>query len=253
MDSEDQPEEIDREDIDPIIKSWTFEPGKLTARLVVASDGRDVLQMRIEMGLLQMETSGRPDGEKPFNFDSYLEYIQAQIVADDTVMLNDPDCVEIDREFVQLYHRRICWLALREYERAVRDADHTLALMDVCRNRSDDPEWIESHEHFRPFVMFHRIQAKSLIELEKHTPEHAIEELTNGVEELRSIHETNGTEEAFEEDELHIRLIELRETLREQFEVGQTLNEQLADAVAHENYEKAAKIRDRISKREDAR
>ncbi|RCS42177.1 DNA helicase UvrBC [Bremerella cremea] len=248
MASEDQ-----HEDIDHILKTWTFEPGRLAARLVTAADGRDVLQMRIEMGLLQMETSGRPDGEKPFGFNSYLEYLQAQYVADASIMLTDDDCLEIDREFVQLYHRRICWLALREYDRAVRDADHTLALMDVCREHSIDEEWIDSHEHFRPFVMFHRIQAKALIELEKHTPEHAIEELTMGVEQLRAAYQDYDPESDFEEDELHVRLIELRETLREQFEVGQTLNEQLADAVANERYEQAAKLRDRISKRENPR
>ncbi|MEW4453924.1 UvrB/UvrC motif-containing protein [Bremerella sp. JC817] len=241
------------ENIDHIVNSWSFEPGKLTARIATGSDGRDVLQMRIEMGLLQMEIAGRPDGEKPFNFDSYLEYLQAQFLTDLDAMLSDDDCVEIDREFVQLYHRRICWLALREYEKAVRDADHTLALMDLCQAHSTDEEWIDSHEHFRPFVMFHRIQAKALIELEKHTPEHAIEELTSGVEELRELYASNESEEDFENDELHVRLVELRETLREQFEVGQTLNEQLADAVANERYEQAAKLRDRIHKREDLR
>lgn len=241
------------ENIDHILSSWDFEPGRLTVRITTGDDGRDVLQMRIEMGLLQMEISGRPDGERPFEFDSYLEHIQAQILTDPELMLSDDDCAEIDREFVQLYHRRICWLALREYEKAVRDADHTLALMDVCRDHSDDEEWIESHEHFRPFVMFHRIQAKALIELEKHTPEHAIEQLTSGVEQLRELYREQDIEDEFEADELHVRLIELRETLREQFEVGQTLNEQLADAVANERYEQAAQLRDRIHKRENPR
>lgn len=250
MDSSDHSENIDH-----ILNTWNFEPGRLTARISTASDGRDVLQMRIEMGLLQMEINGRPDGERPYNFDSYLEYLQSQFLTDPSTSLTEEDCVEIDREFVQLYHRRICWLALREYEKAVRDADHTLALMDVCRDHSSDEEWIDSHEHFRPFVMFHRIQAKALIELEKHTPEHAIEQLTEGVEQLRSFYEAEGLEdgEDFESDELHVRLIELRETLREQFDVGQTLSEQLADAVANERYEQAAKLRDRIHRREDPR
>ncbi len=241
------------ENIDHILNSWTFEPGRLTARLATGADGRDVLQMRIEMGLLQMEVAGRPDGERPFNFDSYLEYLQARFITDEQVELSDEDCLEIDREFVQLYHRRICWLALREYEKAVRDADHTLALMDLCRDHSDDEEWVDSHEHFRPFVMFHRIQAKALIELEKNTPEHAIEQLTQGVEQLRAVYEEYEADDEFDADELHIRLIELRETLREQFEVGKTLSEQLAEAVADERYELAAKIRDRINNRENMR
>jgi len=238
------------DNIDHILKTWPFETGRLSARMASGSDGRDIIQMRIEMGVLQMEIAGRPDGERPSNFDTYLEFLEAKYITEENVGLSELDCIEIDREFVQFYHRRICWLALREYDRAVRDADHTLALMDLCRLRSDDQEWIETHEHFRPFVMFHRIQARALMELEKHTPEHAVEQLNQGVTELRDLFESYSEGDEFESDELYQRLIELRETLREQFDVGQTLNEQLDEAVANERYELAAKIRDRISRRE---
>jgi hypothetical protein len=237
------------DDIDYILQSWPFEPGRLSARLTQAGDGRDVLQMRIEMGLLQMETTGRPDGEKPEGFANYVDLLQSRLVTEMDVELSPEECMEIDREFVQLYHRRICWLALREYERAVLDAEHTLKLMDYCLECSSDEEWVDSHEHFRPFVMFHRIQAKALIALESTTPEQAIEELNQGLEDLRTLYEDEELEEEFEEDDIRHRLVELRETLREQFDVGQTLREQLQDAVATEQYELAAKLRDRIDKR----
>ena len=58
-------------------------------------------------------------------------------------------------------------------------------------------------------------------------------------------------EERFEEDELVTRLVELRESLRDHYTVGRTLDEQLTDAVAREQYELAAQIRDKISKRDD--
>ncbi len=48
----------------------------------------------------------------------------------DAFELDPARCMEIDREFVQFFHRRVAWLALREFDRAVADADHTLALMD---------------------------------------------------------------------------------------------------------------------------
>jgi excinuclease UvrABC nuclease subunit len=50
--------------------------------------------------------------------------------------------------------------------------------------------------------------------------------------------------EEFDEDELVQRLVELRESLRQHFRVGRTLQEQLADAIANEKYELAAEIRD---------
>ena len=29
--------------------------------------------------------------------------------------MTEEQCQEVDREFVQFYHRRVCWLTLREY------------------------------------------------------------------------------------------------------------------------------------------
>ncbi len=50
-------------------------------------------------------------------------------------------------------------------------------------------------------------------------------------------------EEQFDEDEMVQRLQELKESLREHYRVGRTLNERLADAVAAEEYELAARPR----------
>jgi len=45
------------------------------------------------------------------------------------------------------------------------------------------------------------------------------------------------------------QLIELRQWLRRKYEIGPTLDERLADAVASEKYELAAKLRDEIARR----
>ena len=55
--------------------------------------------------------------------------------------------------------------------------------------------------------------------------------------------------EAYEEDEMVARLIHLRESLRKEYHVGKTLEEQLAEAVANEQYELAARLRDKIKNR----
>ncbi len=152
--------------------------------------------------------------------------------------LTDEQCFEIDREFVQYYHRRICCLALREFERAVADADHTLALMDFVAAHSSNEDWTASHERYRPFVYFHRSQALALAVLEKSGPEAAIEEINKGLEEMRKIFVQAEAEEQFESDELVNQLRELKESLRKEYQVGQTLAEQLAEAVAAEEYER---------------
>ena len=238
------------EDIDSILASWPFQSKVITARTVRAGDGREVLQMRIELGLLQMEITGRPDGRHPEGQATYLDALRtkAQDLGDD-FSLSEEQSAEIDREFAQFYHRRICWLALHEFDRAVCDADHTLALMDFVSSHSANTEWTLSHEQYRPFVLFQRTQAAALAELERSGPEAGIEEVSRGLEQIRTVFRAVDAEEHFEQDEFVKQLIELRDWIRQQYCVGRTLSEQLADAVAGEEYELAARLRDEIARR----
>src|SRR5260221_6739774 len=142
--------------------------------------------MRVDMGVLQLETDGRPDGQHPGGAETYYDYLVAEAIREgDTFQLSPEQCVEADREFVQFYHRRICWLALREYRRAARDADHSLAFMDFVRKGSADEDWTVSHEQYRPFVMLHRVQAGAPAGREENGAEAAIGESKRGLEKLR--------------------------------------------------------------------
>ncbi len=240
----------EHQDISHIFSDWPYQPGVISARLVRCEDGREVLQMRIEMGLLQMETIGRPDGERPEGAETYLDYlIQKSFAEGDDFELTDEQCYEIDREFLQFYHRRICCLALREFHRAVNDSDHTLALMDFIVKHSSDRQWIVSHEQYRPFILFHRTQAAALTKLQASGAEGAIEECNRGLQHIRELFESLGADEQFNQDELVAQLVELKESLRKEYHVGRTLAEQLADAVSSEEYERAAKLRDMIARR----
>jgi len=238
-------------DIDFIFRHWPYQPGVVSARLIRARDGRQVLQMRIEMGVLQMEITGRPDGQRPGGFDTCLDLLRSQSQEPaEPFVLSEEQCLEIDREFLQFYHRRICCLALREFERAVADADHTLALMDFVAAHSPDTEWTLSHERYRPFVHFHRTQAAALAKLEHGGPEAAIEEIDAGLERLRTAFAAVQNDHQFEQDELVGQLGKLKESLRKEYKVGRTLGEQLAEAVAAEEYERAARLRDEIARRQ---
>ncbi len=240
----------EHQDIDHVFRKWPYQPGVISARLVRAHDRREVLQMRLEMGLLQMETSGRPDGETPEGAETYLDYLILQSFGgDESSVLTEDQCLEVDREFLQFYQRRICFLALREFPRAVQDADHTLTLMDFAVRHSPDPQWTASHEQYRPFVLFHRTQAAAMTELRRSGPEGAIEEINRGLERIRQVFAAVDAEERFDQQELASQLTEMKETLRAEYDVGQTLAEQLADAVASEEYERAARLRDEIARR----
>ena len=123
-----------RQDIDFILRHWSFQPGVVGARFAQGSDDRKVMQMRIEMGLLQMEPTGRPDGQRPGGAETYLDYLNAKLVHQGGSW---PDrgkphgdqpassCSFITGGFA-------AW-PCQSFARAVADADHTLALMDFVR------------------------------------------------------------------------------------------------------------------------
>lgn len=235
--------------IDGILRQWDYDHEAINARLVRGADGREVIQMRVDMGVLQMEVAGRPDGTRPLGYRTYYHYLVSQEQDDGDFELTAEQCGEADREFLQYYHRRVCWLTLREFQQAVGDADHTLAMMDLCARHSPDEEWTMSHEQYRPFVLFHRTQAAALVELEAGSPEAAIHQINEGLERLHRLFVEHEVEEYFEEDELVVRLTELRESLRDHYHVGRTLQERLQDAVASEQYELAAELRDELARR----
>ena len=243
-----------RKHIDNILRQWPYDPTSVSARICQGSDGREILQMRVDMGLLQMEVEGRPDGELPHGYDTYFDYLLSRVMHEgDDFMLSEQQCVEVDREFVQFYHRRVCWLKLQHYRAAVDDADHTLSLMDFCLRHAPDENWMMSHEQYRPFVLFHRYQAAALAELDEGGAEAAVQEINRGLEKLRDLFENHDLDDQFEDDELVQRLVRMRESLREEYSVGRTLQEQLADAVASEQYELAAELRDQLERRERTR
>jgi hypothetical protein len=249
----------ERHDIDSALRGWPYKPGAISARRVRAKDGREVIQMRVEMGLLQMETTGRPDGLRPHGSATYLDWLHNRSEREgESFILTDAQCMELDREFLQYYHRRVCWLALREFRHAVEDADHTLAMMDFALLHSPGNDWTLSHEQYREFVLFHRTQAAAMAELEHTGAGAAIEAINRGLDQMRALHETSElgeqedgqSDESFADGEEQVaQLVQLKEWIRQEYQVGRTLQEQLADAVAAEEYERAAQLRDQIARR----
>ncbi len=179
--------------------------------------------------------------------------IEQSFNAGDPFELTEDQCFEVDREFIQFYHRRVCYLALRKFPEAIEDANHTLTLMDFVTQCSPSAEWTASHEQYRPFILFHRTQATAMRALQGPGAETAIEEITNGLDQIRGAFAAVNLEEQFDEDPLVGQLTELRDSLRKEHDVGLTLGEQLSEAVANEQFEQAARLRDEIARRNDPR
>ena len=248
------------QDIDEILKQWPFDPLSVNVRLL-ESRKRQVLQMRVDMGILQMETSDRPDGHRFHGFPTYFDYLQRKAEKEVDFRLDDRDCFEIDREFVQFYHRRVCWLQLKEFQNAVRDAKHTLSLMDFCKTYSPDEQWTISHEQYRPFVIYHRTQAAALAhvgqqdesgdaDVSPQQAESAIEEVNLGLAQIKILFEEYEAHDQFEEDELVQRMMEFQQSLRERYGIDLTLQERLDQAIEREDYELAADLKNQLLQRE---
>jgi hypothetical protein len=251
-----------RRDIDEALRGWPYDPdaGEVVAREVRARDGRRLVQVRIELGLLQMEVEGRPDGLRPHGFTSFLDYLRHRATSwaaqhadsDSSWTMSRDHCTEADREFVQYYHRRVAWLAMQNFENALRDADHTLGLMDFVARHGVDEEYVRSHERLRGLVLFHRTQAAAALALERRRPDEAIDVVQDGMKQLdRHQREWNDAEREDEipDPALIEQLRHLEDEIRLNFAVEKTLQEQLDEAVAREDYERAARLRDQIKAR----
>src|SRR5437868_12153036 len=137
-------------DFDALLRDWEFKPGMVQARLVRTRNNREVIQVRVDLGMLQIETEGRPDGTKPHGFDTYFDYLQSlagkAAASGREFTLSEDHAEEADREFTQFYHRRISWLTLRAFDKAIADADHTLAFMDFVRDHAPNDDYRLAHE-----------------------------------------------------------------------------------------------------------
>ena len=66
-------------DISHLLDQWEYQPGQVVVRRFKAKDGREKIQLRVDLGLLQMNAEGRPDGKRPFGHPSLLEYHRARL------------------------------------------------------------------------------------------------------------------------------------------------------------------------------
>ena len=129
------------QDIQRLLDDWEFEPDQLQVRVIISDDGKEKIQMRIDLGMVQMEISGRPDGKRPQGHESLLEFYEARAKhATDTgtpFSLSSDDCAQLMREGLQYYHRYLSAFHLERYDLVARDTERNLRLFSfvapACR------------------------------------------------------------------------------------------------------------------------
>jgi UvrB/uvrC motif len=161
-------------DITHILAAWDYSPSEYTVRIVKGDDGRDKIQVRMDLGLLQMEFHGRPDGQRPHESESYLHYFQQRQREHDAAnpdgrpfVLETADCELLLREGVQYYHRYLSFWHLRLYELCARDTKRNLELFAFVREFAQSKREKLQFDQYRPYVtMMHtRAVATPLAEL----------------------------------------------------------------------------------------
>lgn len=245
------------DDIGDLLRNWPHERGRLVARLIEGDDGTPRLQVRLDLGLLQMEVDGRPDGGRPGGAESLFDLLRArrdeiEATGPEPFRLDEDDCRALREEAVQVYHRYVALFGLGDYGRVVRDTRRNLAVFDFCGRYAAEPHDRVMLEQFRPSVLAMRARAEAEAAIERREPREAVAALDAGIDELRRFFEAHSEPESQEdlfERSGEVQLLRgMRDALVPKLPASQRaeLEERLRAALDAENYELAAILRDEL-------
>ena len=242
-------------DIGGILRGWPYEPGHVMARRIRGADGRNKIQLRLDLGVLQMETSGRPDGRRPHGRESLLDHYEQKLRkhveqhgAEEGFGLDERACELLRSEGVMYYHRYLAGFVLEDYEMVVRDAARNLRLFDFCRVHAKEDSDRHVLEQYRPYVIMMCARAKGMIALRDNRPKAAHDAVQKGVEDIRLFYSQFGQDEDLAACGEVAILRGLAKEIEARIPVDplKKLRRALAKAVEDERYEEAASLRDQI-------
>lgn len=242
-------------DLSHILTDWPFEGGQINVRKIDGRDGRPKIQIRVSLGLLQLEIDGRPDGERPQGFESLLEHqldrlhhYEEQTGGSEGFVLSSDECRALREEAVQYYHRYVALFVLGEYIAVVRDTLRNLKVFDLCRDFGESEQDRAVLEQFRPYVIMMRTRAEAEHAVAGGRPREAVTVIDRGLVEIRDVFDDAGAADAYDQANEVLLLRGMREALVPKLPASQKaeLHERLQAALAAENYELAAILRDEI-------
>jgi hypothetical protein len=245
-------------DISHILEDWDYQPGQVVVRRFVGKDGIEKIQLRVDLGLLQMNAQGRPDGKHPHGHLTMLDYYlhrRNQFARKhggdaDGFTLKADDCARLQLEALQYHHRCICLLQLEDYEGVIRDTTRNLKLFDFVKQHGESEELAWSLLQFRPQVLMMHTRAKASLKLKARDFSSAIVEVESGLEKLEEFYRDHARHDLAEQS---LEIQSLRHWLEEIHQERplsrrEKLEMDLKEAVEREDYEKAARVRDALRK-----
>ena len=241
-------------DITPILDGWEYDPDDIQVRIITGNDGQDKIQMRSDLGLIQLEVTGRPDGQRPAGFESLLDAYEARAKNGDEFTLDSSACVALMREGLQYYHRYLAAFHLQKYDWVVRDTARNLRLFAFVVKHATRQRDKLQFDQYRPYVTMMNTRAAASIVLARHEYDQALSLVDGGIAAIRQFLEE------YDRGDQEAECMELGFLLRWRREIEndrprgpvERLQQQLQLAVAMEDYEEAARIRDQLQRLQGA-
>ena len=238
-------------DLNNLLDGWPHEPGQVKARKIVGRDGREKIQLRIDLGLIQMELHGRPDGHRPNGFESLLQYHQARAASESdggNYSLSEADVIALQQEGVQYYHRYLSLFQLRDFHNVIRDTERNLEMFDFVGEHCSDEDSKWTLEQFRPYVIMMNTRARASLELQEGNTVAAVKIIEAGKEKIEAFYQAIGQADWIESSNELAFLSEWLKEIRDAQPLTQLeiMERDLQLAIAAEAYERAAELRDAI-------
>ena len=243
-------------DISHLLDQWAYEPGQVVARRFKAKNGVEKIQLRLDLGVLQMNAQGRPDGKRPYGRESLYEHYRLRLRrhraahgdSDEGFKLTPEDCAKLQLEALQYHHRYVCLLQLEDYAGVIRDAQRNLAVFDFVSHHAQSEELAWSLQQFRPQLLMILTRARAAQAIETHDYDTAVREVEEGLQGIRTFYHEHARAEAAETSgeiqSLENWLEEIR--ARRPVSARERLERALRDAINSEDYERAARVRDAL-------
>ncbi len=247
-------------DLTTLLRSWPYEPGRICARRIAGDDDRPKLQVRLDLGVLQMEMQGRPDGLRPEGFESLLAFQQdrlerytKQTGESEGFVLGADEARALREEAVQYYHRYVGLFSLGDFEGVIRDTTRNLQVFDLCRDYAAEETDRTVLEQFRAYVIMMRTRAQAEQAMAADRPKAALGAIDAALAELKTIFEQAGHADLYDQANDVQLLRGMRDALVPKLPGSQRveLQERLRGALDAENYELAAILRDELRMMED--
>jgi len=247
--------DISQMDISAALQGWNFEPGQVNVRLIRGNDGKPKLQLRLDLGLLQMELNGRPDGRRPHRAPTELDFQTTKLRRfreksgdDKGFQLSSRDCQALREESAMFYHRYLSLFVLEQYDAVVRDTQHNLDVLDMCHRYGKNDYDKMCLEQYRPYILMMQSRAMGCQALRNGYVQTAIAYLRGGVRSILRLAPKEHRKRLLRESS-EIRILgEMLRQIRDQLppDPREHLRKKLKDAVTHELYEEAARLRDEL-------